>query len=262
MEHTPEEFARRALQMRPANPKPRPDERDSLAVPTLKPKFNAENRLTPEQRAKKALGLQPFDPMPQPKDMSPQMQEALSKLDPNFQVQVLGVMGSLQQFQNKAQSLSEKIEQNMDSAIERTQKTSLAQRAIIRRAHRGTLGQKDVELARGIIADQGAAGAIDPKKEGLYELVEQREELMGAAQEMHALLEAQMPKEQDQFGEKALALAIVDQAVMQQAGSVSNTVDRAWGGYQQSDMLRIQAIVEGRDAARIDQAATHRPVGV
>lgn len=261
MDLTPEERAKRKLDLRPSE-KPEIKDPDSApTTPALRPKMEPEAPLTPEQRAKKALGLQPHDPMPEPNELSPQMREQLAKLDPKFQIQILGVLGCLQHMQDKTQALSEKIQQNMGTAIERTRQTSLAQRAIIRRAEKGTLGTQDLELARGIIEQQGRRGAIDPKNEGLMELLSQREELMGAADDMHRVLMKQMPEGEAPLDERAKAIAFVDQFVAQQAGNTSFAVDNAWAGYRVSDMHRIQAIVEGQHVARLDQAAAHRSPG-
>ena len=260
MDLTPEERAKRKMELRPSE-KPTVKDPETETPKPAGPKFEPERDLTPEQRAKQALGLQPNDPMPHPKDLSPQMREQLAKLDPKFQVQVMGVMGCLQHMQEKTQALSEKIQQNMGTALQRTQQTSLAQRAIIRRAEKGTLGQQDLELARGIIDQQGRKGAIDPKQEGLTELLVQREELMGAAKEMHQTLISQIPPGASPQDEQVQAISFVDQVVAQQAGSTSHAVDNAWASYRQSDVQRIQAIVDGKQSAQLDQAATHRPQG-
>lgn len=261
MELTPEERAKRKLELRPNEKTEQEPQAEAGEIRATRRRMEPQFPLTPEQRAKLALGLKPHDPMPHPKDLSPTMREELAKIDPKFRAQVMGLMGCLQHMQEKTLALSEKIQQNMSTAIERTQQTSFAQRAIIRRAEKGTLGQADLERARGIIDQQGRRGAIDPKQEGLHELVIQREELMGAAQDMHAILMSQMPEGEAPVDEQSKAIAFVDQEVAQQAGMTSQAVDQAWSGYRHSDMLRIQAIVDGQQAAALAQGATHRPQG-
>lgn len=262
MEITPQERARRKMELRPGEPKPNDDMQvvDERPRPNPNPQF--ERAITPEQRAKIAIGLHPDDPMPRPENLSPQMQEALAKIDPNLSAQIMGVMGCMERFQEKTRALADNVQKNMGSAIERTQKTSFTQRAIIRRAHRGTLGQKDVELARGIIEEQGRRGAIDPRQEGLVELSEQREELMYAFEDMQRMIVAQIPRGVDkQADEVGKSLAIVEQSLSQEAGNASAVVDQMWDDYHQSDAQRIQAIVKGQSDVRIDQASTHKLAG-
>lgn len=83
---------------------------------------------------------------------------------------------------------------------------------------------------------------------------------MGVAADMHQLLTEQMATGENSK-ENTQALAFVDQALTHQAGIVSQTVDNAWGNYRQSDLQRIQIILEGRDTAGLEHAASHRPAG-
>lgn len=259
MDINQEEFKKRAMAMRPVKTdiKEPADEANVVQPPFLKP--SKKRMLTPDQQAKVAIGLHPDDPMPSPETLSPQMMNALANIDPKLQLQVMGVLGCLQQFQEKTQALSSKVQQNMDSAIQRTRNTSLAQRAIIRRAKRGTLGTRDVEMARGIIENQGRRGAIDPRQEGLLELTEQREELMEAFISMRNMVMGHMPAGRGNGHDKAKALTVVEEGLARQAWITSHAVDLAWDGYQASDLRRIEAIVEGQGDVRLNQAAIHTP---
>lgn len=245
MDLTPEELAKRKMQLRPSE-KPETKEAEPQAPKPQGPKFEPETPLTPEERAKKALGLDPRDPTPDPKNLSPQMQQSLLRIDPELQRQILGVMGCLQHMQDKTQALAQKVQQDMAAANDRVRKTSFAQRLVIRRAHNGDLTSQDMDLARSIIAKEGKDTAIDPRKEGIATLMAQREELMGAAREMHASIVSQMPQQAGQADEQVRALAFVDMAVSQEAAATSSAVDGMWAGYKQSDLERIRTIVEER----------------
>ena len=256
MEDTPENLAAQKPQLRPTTEKPQP-EAPKPTAPQLRPRTDLDDplRLTPEERIRQALGLKPGDPLPEPKNLSPQMQRAIMQLEPSSANQVIAVMGGLQHLQEKAQATGKEVQEKMSGAIESTRQVSFAQRTIIRRAEKGTLGADDVERARGMIASSGARGAIDPKEAGLDALFQQREEILGAAQDMRQILGQQMPGADADNQDQARVLSFVDDALNQQATQTSETVDNSWNQYKASDLDRISLIVEAQDKTRLDANA-------
>jgi hypothetical protein len=256
MEDTPENLAAQKPQLRPIADKPEA-ETPTPPTPKLKPRTDLDDplRLTPEDRIRQALGLKPGDPLPEPKNLSPQMQRAIMQLEPASAHQVLAVMGGLQHLQEKAQATGRQVQEKISGSIENTKQVSFAQRTIIRRAEKGTLGADDIERARGMIASSGARGVIDTKEAGLDALLLQREEMQGAAQDMRQILSQQMPSGDTENPDQTRVLAFVDEAVNQQATQTSETVDTSWSQYKTSDLDRISLIVEAQDKARLEANA-------
>lgn len=256
MEDTPENVAAQKPQLRTAVEKLPPGTQGSAPSQfQLGTDLDDPLLLTPEDRIRQALGLKPGDSLSEPQNLSPEMQRAIMQLEPNSAHQVLAVMGGLQALQEKAQAIGQKMQENMSSAVEQTRQVSFAQRTIIRRAGKVTLGMDDIERARGMIASSGARGAIDPKEAGLAILIQQREEMLGATQDMRQILRQQMLSGDAESHDQARILSLVDQALNQQATQTSETVDISWNQYKTTDLDRISVIVEAQDMIRLEADA-------
>lgn len=259
MEHNFDQLDPSKPQLRPSQDKPRNEKELEQQAPRPappRPRTNLDDPLfvTPEDRIRKALGLAPDQDIPEPRGLGPQMQRAIRFLAPQYGQQVMAVMGGLQALEDKANATSEKVEQTQEISANKLRQVSFAQRLIIRRAERGTLTDLDVQRARSIVAEQGNRGQVDPGNTGLAELFAQREEMLGAVEDMRTILgQATLGGDDAEAQTQQRAMAFVKEMIAEQAGTTTQAIDNSWGQFQNNDIERVAQIAEGRTAIQREQ---------
>ena len=254
---TPEEWIKRRRQVQPTEAsidKPKPEGSQPAKTISHRPMDGPY----PDDRAREAIGLQKGEPAQEPSHLSPRTHKALDALDPKTRKQVMGVIGCMEAFMQKADDLAQKVSSDMQAAVQRIRKVSLMERLVLRRlvsSRNVTTGEvrEDVELAHSVINKTAQSAPTGEANTGIAALFAQQNELLGAVGDMRKQLKTVMANVgiNDDINSMLPALKVADEAIGETAGVIVDSMNGAFGRYRTSDRERIATLLQ--EQGKLDQ---------
>lgn len=165
--------------------------------------------------------------------------EALEEIPEEDQKTIMTILACTQEASRQLVAAEQKASQTATAIKEQAGQSFFAQHLIVRRADKGTLTKQDVNLARGIIQSQGAAGHVNRVSSGANALLEQGERLM----DINLILAGRL----NRLAEAGVSTQAMD--------TITRTMGRE-AGYLEHVQETFQASLENNEQARVQQIAT------